>query len=78
MNALEFCDTNVLLYAHDTASPAKQKRAQELLERLWRTRQGCLSTQVLQEFYVNIVKRIHKAPEARALVRPYFYWPLSS
>lgn len=53
MSDVEFCDTNVLLYAHDsTAPPEKRERAQSLLTALWASRRGCLSIQVLQEFYV--------------------------
>jgi predicted nucleic acid-binding protein len=48
---LEFVDTNILLYAYDYSEPIKQAKAQALLEDLWQRREGCLSVQVLQEFY---------------------------
>ncbi len=57
MSDAECCDTNVLLYAHDiTAPPEKQERAQDRLENLWMNRRRCLSTQVLQAFYVRVVQ----------------------
>lgn len=77
MSDVEFCDTNVLLYAHDTtASPDKRERAQSLLESLWVSRRGCLSTQVLQEFYVNAVRLTHDSARARTIVRQYLQWPI--
>ncbi len=72
-----FVDTNVLVYAHDRAAGWKRDRARELLEELWNRSSGVLSTQVLQEFYVN-VRRKARPPlptdEARALVADYLAW----
>lgn len=53
-----FFDTNVLLYAHDSRYPQKRKAARELLERHARERSAVLSTQVLQELFVNAVKKL--------------------
>ena len=52
-NDKTFIDTNVLIYAHDVDTGRKHEIAKELLRDLWSNRSGCLSTQVLQEFYVN-------------------------
>ena len=77
MSDVEFCDTNVLLYAHDsTAPPEKRERAQSLLTALWASRRGCLSTQVLQEFYVNVVRGTHDPVRARDIVQQYLQWPI--
>jgi predicted nucleic acid-binding protein len=54
----QFVDTNILVYAHDTSAGAKRDRAARLLEELWESRNGCLSVQVLQEFYVNITRKV--------------------
>ncbi len=54
----QFVDTNILVYAHDTSAGAKRDRAARLLEDLWESRLGCLSIQVLQEFYVNITRKV--------------------
>ncbi len=56
--ALEFVDTNVLVYAYDRASPLKRERAIALLERLMRGRRLALSLQVLQEFYVVATRKL--------------------
>lgn len=54
----EFVDTNVLVYAHDVSAGSKHTRAKHLLAALWAGGNGCLSTQVLQEFYVNITRKV--------------------
>ncbi len=54
----EFVDTNVLLYAFSEDEPPKRERAQGLLDRLWQSGEGRLSTQVLQEFYVNATRKL--------------------
>jgi len=53
----QFIDTNILIYAHDSSAGAKHTQAKELLQRLWETEEGCLSIQVLQEFYVTAATR---------------------
>ena len=55
---LQFVDTNVLIYAHDRSAGRKHTRAQELIQGLWRSEEGCLSTQVLQEFFVNVTRKV--------------------
>lgn len=72
-----FVDTNVLLYSEDGADGAKQALAIAWLERLWQRRWGRLSTQVLNEFYVNVTRKITPAMpagDARAEVRRYQRW----
>lgn len=54
----QFVDTNILVYAHDVSAGPKHDRAVELLESLWESRSGCLSVQVLQEFYVSITRKV--------------------
>ena len=72
-----FVDTNVLLYSEDQADPVKQRRATDWLRVLWVERRGRVSTQVLNEFYVNATRRIRPAMasgDARAEVRRYQRW----
>lgn len=57
-NPPQFVDTNSLIYAHDLSAGPKHDRARELLQTLWRERSGCLSIQVLQEFYVNVTRKV--------------------
>lgn len=74
---LEFIDTNVLLYAVDYSEPEKQARAEALLNRLWEAHTGCLSVQVLQEFYVNATRKLSRpldVDSARQVVEDYSLW----
>jgi len=68
MTAKVFVDSNVLIYAHDGDAGLKQKRAAEQLDGLWDNGCGRLSTQVLQEFYTNVTRKI-KRPLARSVAR---------
>jgi len=58
MNGRTFVDTNVLIYAHDVDAKSKHATAKNILRELWTARTGVLSMQVLQEFYVNITRKI--------------------
>jgi predicted nucleic acid-binding protein len=72
-----FVDTNVLVYAHDATAGARHEKARELVERLWHDRRGVLSTQVLQELYVNVRRRARHPlalADARALLADYARW----
>jgi predicted nucleic acid-binding protein len=74
-----FVDTNVLLYAHDPSAGAKRDRARQLLEHLWTTGQGVLSTQVLQELCVNLRRKVRPplpVDEIRRLVQDYLNWEI--
>ena len=75
MSATVFVDTNVLLYAIDTAEPEKHRAAAAWRAELWRSRRGRLSYQVLQEFFVQAVRKDPRRVEAaRAEVRDLFSW----
>ncbi len=75
MNGREFVDTNILVYAFDRDAGEKNQRAVALLERLWKTRNGCLSLQVLQEFYVTVTRKLNlPAPEAIKQVERFGKW----
>jgi predicted nucleic acid-binding protein len=65
----QFVDTNVLVYAYDVTAGHKRSRARALVEELWETRQGCLSVQVLQEFFVTTTRKIPKPLEVPAAAR---------
>ncbi|MDP9327036.1 MAG: PIN domain-containing protein [Actinomycetota bacterium] len=72
-----FVDTNVLVYARDTADPAKHARASEWVADLWERADGRLSVQVLQEYYVTTTRKLRPglAPEeARADVLDLAAW----
>ena len=70
MNALVFVDTNVFIYALDKADLRKQQAASVWRAELWKSRQGRVSYQVLQEFYVKVTRKWPAVREqARAEVR---------
>ena len=58
MSAKAFVDTNVLVYAHDSSAGEKYEKAKSLVRKLWTERTGVVSTQVLQEFYVTVRKKV--------------------
>jgi len=75
MSAPVFVDTNVLLYAVDTADPQKQRAAAAWRSMLWQSRRGKISYQVLQESYAQAVRKSpERAEAARAEVRDLFAW----
>lgn len=63
-----FLDTNILVYAHDISAGSKHITARRMIDMYWQTRQGCLSIQVLQEFYVSITQKVSR-PLERGVVR---------
>jgi predicted nucleic acid-binding protein len=63
MSARSFFDTNVLVYADDKASPAKQRRALELVAEHRRAGTGVVSLQVLQEYFVTVTRKLRVDPE---------------
>jgi predicted nucleic acid-binding protein len=54
----QFVDTNVLVYAYDNQDAQKQQQAKTVLRQLWREQTGCISIQVLQEFYVTTTRKL--------------------
>lgn len=73
----EFVDSNVLVYAEDVSAGPKRDQATGLLERLWEAQTGCVSVQVLQEFFVTVTRKVPKpmSPElAEERVRDLSRW----
>lgn len=56
----QFVDTNVLVYAYDQTAGTKHDKARALMVELLRTGEGCLSMQVLQEFFVSLTHKIRE------------------
>lgn len=71
-----FVDTNVLLYAQDPRDETKRDVCSRWLARCWLEKRGRISSQVLNEFYVNVRRVAPKldARSARELVRRYRAW----
>lgn len=77
MKGSVFVDTNILICAHDCDAGLKHDLAVSLIAHLWESRSGVLSTQVLQEFYVNVTRKIMKpisAAQARGVIGNYLAW----
>lgn len=75
--SLQFVDSNILVYAYDLAQGEKHDRAKELLLSLWESELGCVSIQVLQEFYVNVTRKSAiplPADQAAQLIRDFSDW----
>lgn len=53
-----FVDTNILLYSRVASEPGKQAIAAAKLADLWETRAGRLSVQVLNEYFVNVTRKL--------------------
>lgn len=67
-------DTNVMLYAYDTAEPVKRRQAVAILDRLVTRRAGVLTAQVLAEFLVNATRKIEPpltVEDARVRIQNY-------
>lgn len=76
-----FVDTNVLIYAHDRSAGEKHAAARELLRSLWAEGGGCVSLQVLQEFFVNITRKVPRplpSSEAADIVADLSAWTVHS
>jgi predicted nucleic acid-binding protein len=74
-----FVDTNILIYAEDRDAKAKHETARQLILRLWDERDGVVSVQVLQEFYVNVTRKLKKplsSAKALEIVEEYLTWTL--
>ena len=79
MSAKVFLDTNILIYAYDIDAGSRHQIALEVVKDLWEKRNGVLSTQVLQEFYINVTKKIPRPIplfEAREIIRTYLCWEI--
>ena len=72
-----FVDTNILVYAYDLDAGKKHDISKNHIFKLWENRNGLISTQVLQEFYVTLTRKIHSPIEkslARRIMKNYFAW----
>jgi predicted nucleic acid-binding protein len=74
-----FVDTNILLYAHDRSTGDKHHRARALIDDLWNSGNGVLSTQVLQELCINLRRKTANPlsiQETRRLLQDYVSWEI--
>jgi predicted nucleic acid-binding protein len=74
-----FVDTNILVYAFDESDTERQQRAERALAPLFLQDRIRLSTQVLQEFYVTMTRKVRaawKPGEALEVLDDLAAWPL--
>lgn len=74
-----FLDTNVIIYAYDISAGLKREKAQKILLDLWESGQGLLSTQVLQEFFVSVTRKIPQPlglKTAKQIVNDLLSWDI--
>ncbi len=79
MAAKFFVDTNILVYAYDRLAGIKNERSIALIQSLWESGEGVLSTQVLQELCISLRRKVaHPAPtdKIREMVRTYQSWQI--
>jgi len=79
MSGKIFVDTNILIYAHDLDAGQRNTLSADILRDLWENRIGIISTQVLQEFYVNVTRKIENPlpkSKARGIIESYLAWPV--
>jgi predicted nucleic acid-binding protein len=77
MSVVTFVDSNILIYAHDLDAGEKRERAVTRLQALWDMGTGRLSVQVLQEFYVNVTRKLATPvarSTAREVIKTYGVW----
>lgn len=78
---VEFVDTNILVYAYDQTAGQKHETAFRLMEKLWNSGEGVVSTQVLQEFYVALTSKIPNplpARRAREIITDFGTWTVAT
>jgi predicted nucleic acid-binding protein len=72
-----FVDTNILIYAYDVSAGKKYETAKTIIMDLWNSGRGILSIQVLEEFFVNITKKVSKPLEiksAKDIIKDFLKW----
>lgn len=76
-----FIDTNILVYAFDISAGDKHAIASQLVSTWWEEGTGCLSLQVLQEFYVTVTLKIARplvGQLARQIIADLAHWRIHS
>lgn len=77
MHAEVFLDTNILVYAYDKDAGEKRTTALGLVERGWLNLGSmAISVQVLQELYVNLLRKGRTHEEAAVILHDLSLWPV--
>lgn len=78
-NRVAFVDTNVLVYAFDETDSKRQQTAEALVLELAQSDRIRLSTQILQEFFVTMTRKVGKGWEpdrALEVLEDFATWPV--
>jgi predicted nucleic acid-binding protein len=78
-NEVSFVDTNVLVYAFEKSNSLKKRVAEELLNELMDDGRLRMSTQVLQELFVTLTRKVIRRcsnAEALAVLEDLTAWPV--
>lgn len=77
MSASRFIDTNILVYAYDTAAGPKRGIASQLVRAGWAVPGShATSVQVLQELFVTMVRKELSTADAKRIVDDVALWPV--
>jgi predicted nucleic acid-binding protein len=72
---MEFVDTNIVIYAHDSSAGEKRRTSESLIERLTLGGAGALSTQILVEFYAAATRKFGlRKEDAAAIIADFGSW----
>ncbi len=72
-----FVDTNIIIYAYDITAGEKHPLAKAVIMDLWRSGRGLVSTQILQELYVTLTRKIPhplKTAQAKEIIEDTLTW----
>lgn len=72
-----FVDTNIIVYAYDETAGDKHLAAKGILVDLWKSGLGLVSTQVLQELYVTLTRKVARPlrpAQAARIVEDMLTW----
>jgi predicted nucleic acid-binding protein len=72
---MEFVDTNIVIYAHDSSAGEKRRASESLIERLTLGGAGAVSTQILVEFYAAATRKFGlRKEDAAAIIADFGSW----
>jgi len=72
-----FVDTNIIVYAYDITAGEKHHLAKAVIMDLWRSGRGIVSTQILQELYVTLTRKIPhplQTAQAKEIIEDTLTW----
>ncbi len=74
-----FVDTNIIVYAYDSTAGERHSVAKKAVGALWQSGRGLISTQILQELYVTLTRKIPlplKTAQAKEIIEDMLTWDL--